>query len=464
MSANNRPVEALAEEVAVAEPEKKVWKKQPLFRIPSELGMALETYTEHGTRSKYNKHNVSFQCEVVLGPVKGTVRTCWLCGFPIQHLTLLRDERDTPVFTVPSPMLDRATCDHVLPVKLAHAILELLYITKDPAHSELLHTEYEYAHNFCNIYKSDEYFVTLPLRSRNLCNLRIKHAIIYEVLRRNFYKQRGDPNSSQYSGIKTTYNGAEITFPNLIQAYCFTSDPEAFLENKDLFFRQRWFPSVKQMIVQKIQNLIVYIKAADKCGTPESGVFYKNVPSRLLEGKPNVPKGFKGPSLHRLEGATANRARGIQRRPSFESILEALPAENRVIAFSAEPYNRYTVDITKLGPLNATSNIGESKPKATRRKKRVVFESAAAVEAEGAFVNAVNARGAGAGVVEDARGDFVEAVAVELHAEELEAPEGAAPRLFLPRLERMNNFPPKNNNLGLPLQGGRRMTRRIKKY
>lgn len=453
-----------AAEVA-AEEEKRVWKKEPLFRIPSELGLALQSFTEHNTRSKYNKHDVPFQCEVVLGPIKETVRTCWLCGFPIQHLTLLRDETRKLIFSVATPMLDRATCDHVLPVKLAHAILELLYITEDPAHSELLHTEYEYAHNFCNIYKSDEYFVTLPKGSRNLCNLRVKYDILNQVLRRIFYTQRGDPNSAQYSGVKTIYKGEERTFPNIVQAYCFTSDPEAFLADKDKFYRQRWFPSVKRMIIQKILRLIDYVKAADGCSTPSEGTFYKNVPTRLLEGRPNVPKGFKGPSVGRLKGEVAARAESLRRHPSFENILELIPEERRIIPFSAPPYNRYFVDKKQLGPLNAPNVPPGKKPTRKKKTNKSPLESVEAARAE----NALAAAGAGPAAAE-ARANFIEAVADEVAADEVAAAPGepvlvverALPRLRLPRLERVNDFPP-NNNVGLELVGGRRKLRKTRR-
>jgi len=459
-----------------AEPEKKVWKKVPLPRSPSELSLHLKAFTEEHTRAKYNKHKVSFQCEAVLGPVKGTVRTCWLCGFPIQHLTYLQDRVGKSVFNLATPMLDKATCDHVLPVKLAHAILELLYITEDPTHPALLHTEYEYAHNFCNIYKSDEYFVSLPLGSRDLCNLEIKHDILNRILKRIFYKVRGTPESSQFSGITTQYDGRTLFFPNIVQAYCFTSDPEAFLASKRRFFEERWFPSVKSMIVRKVENIIRYVKEADGCLTPEPGRLFKGAPDRLLAGRENLPKGFKGPSVHRLEGATARRVKRLQRAPSFEMILATTPEELRVKAFDAPPYNGYSVDIDKLGSNSNSSNNNSEKKKKTRRRKKTnedEFASADVVRAENAMGAALNAAGAGAGPAAAApflaaRGDFIQAVADELAAEaadnealavreDVELGAAAALPVALP------DPVPRNNNLGLPLDGGRRRFRRSKK-
>ncbi len=467
------PAGALAPNAPVAPeaaPEKKVWKKVPLPRSPSELGLYLKAFTEEHTRGKYNKHKVSFQCEAVLGPVKGTVRTCWLCGFPIQHLTYLRDRTGKPVFNIATPMLDKATCDHVLPVKLAHAILELLYITEDPKHPALLHTEYEYAHNFCNIYKSDEYFVSLPLGSRDLCSLEIKDDILNRILKRIFYKVRGTPESSQFSGITTEYGGKTLFFPNIVQAYCFTSDPEAFLASKKRFFEERWFPSIKAMIVRKVENIIQYVKEADGCLTPEQGRLFKGAPDRLLAGRENLPKGFKGPSVHHLEGPSARRVKRLQRTPSFEMILATTPDERRVKAFDAPPYNGYRVDIGKLGTNSNSSNSNSEKKRKTRRKKSNEndFESAEVVRAENAMNAALDAAGAGAGPAAAApflaaRGDFVAAVADELAAEAADNDVFAAREdAELEAAVALPNAVPRNNNLGLPLNGGRRRFRRYK--
>ncbi len=458
------PEAPAAPEVAPAQ-EKRVWKKVPLPRSPSELGLYLKAFTEEHTRGKYNKHKVSFQCEAVLGPVKGTVRTCWLCGFPIQHLTHLQDRRGTPIFKIATPMLDKATCDHVLPVKLAHAILELLYITEDPTNPALLHTEYEYAHNFCNIYKSDEYFVSLPLGSRDLCRLEIKDDILNRILKRIYYKVRGDPNSSQFSGVTTEYNGRTIFFPNIVQAYCFTTDPEAFLANKHRFFHERWFPRIKAMIVRKVEHIIQYVKQADGCLTAEPGIVFKGAPDRLLAGRENLPKGFKGPSVHRLTGNTARRVKRLQRAPSFEDILALTPREERLIAFSAEPYSGYRVNKAKLGSNSNSSNSNsETKKKARRKKKHEnnEFNSRDIVRAENAMNAALNAAGAGAGPVEaaaapflEARGDYIAAVADEMAAEAAEDDDDVGNNNAVP----VDN----NNNLGLPMDGGRRRWKRYQK-
>jgi hypothetical protein len=371
-------------------------------------------------------------------------------------------------------MLDKATCDHVLPVKLAHAILELLYITEEPVNPALLHTEYEYAHNFCNIYKSDEYFVSLPLGSRDLCGLEIKHDILDRILKRIFYKVRGTPESSQFSGVTTVYNGRTIFFPNIVQAYCFTSDPEGFLASKRRFFEERWFPSVKAMIVRKIENIIQYVREADGCFTPEPGTLFKGAPNRLLAGRENLPKGFKGPSIHRLEGVTARRVKRLQRTPSFETIVASTPEELRVLAFNAEPYRGYHVNSKKLGSNSNSSNSNSEKKKKSRRRKtsnenEEEFESETVVRAEAAMNAALNAAGAGAGAGAAAvarsapflaaRGDYIQAIAEELAAGVAENDAEAEPAAASAPVV---NAPAANNNVGLPM-GGRRLRTKTRK-
>jgi hypothetical protein len=151
-------------------------------------------------------------------------------------------------------------------------------------------------------------------------------------------------------------------------------------------------------------------------------------------------------------------------------ILATTPDERRVKAFDAPPYNGYRVDIGKLGTNSNSSNSNSEKKRKTRRKKSNEndFESAEVVRAENAMNAALDAAGAGAGPAAAApflaaRGDFVAAVADELAA------EAADNDVFAARedaeLEAAVALPdpvPRNNNLGLPLNGGRRRFRRYK--
>lgn len=498
--------------------ERPHFKQPPLFRTESYLGTELgkfhynkehpETYAvnypeirerfPHGIhRSFYEQHEAPLQCDVILGPANQEGRVCWLCGFPILGITSLQDEGGNPVFFQKTPGLDKGSCDHVLPVKLAHAVLKILHLEKlenlsDPIANKLLHTEYEYSHFFCNAYKSNEYFVTLPLGSRDLCSLEVKEEIIDGILKRIFFTRRGDPKykvnapnssapkkkrKSQDSLVTTEYDGNTYEFRNIVQAYCFTNDPEAFLKSDYKVYRA-WAAKVKPLIIEKMKRVIQYIKEADGCGTNAPGKVLSGFTERLLTGTNEIKTyGLKDPKVTSLKGPQAKFMRRFQRMPSFENIL-ATTKFRPLPAFTAPPYNRYKMvrplsPVSRTSPKTTSSNSSEEsvvvrKPRASRKKVEVInvvpvgnnvenilaiapvarkprasrkkavvapvaeniedvaapveerrVNSPRAVLAENALeaVNALAAAGAGAPAeaVEEARGDYVEAVAQELH-------------------------------------------------
>lgn len=352
-----------------ASPPKSGWVKDSIKRSPSYLGTALKEFTAHDTRNLYERHSVPFQCEVVLGPV-GKSRTCWLCGFPIAHLTSLKDAEGNRIFQMPfvsgeeNTMMDRGVCEHVLPVKLGHGILELLYLTKDPTYEKLLHTEYEYAHNFCNMYKSDEYFVTLPEDSTNFCDLAIKEEVLDEVLRRIFYTRRGSKGSKQSSLVTARHKGQVLEFPNPVQAYCFSTNTAEFLADPDKFYREKWFPKTKAMILEKMNRVISYVKEADNCDVNNNtkGSHFRGFETRLREGVPALPRGLKGPSLETLEEKNPvefERVARLQRSPSFNEILAA-HTNTRLVPFRSPSFSGYAVNMAN-SPRSRPSSRGSRK-------------------------------------------------------------------------------------------------------
>jgi hypothetical protein len=338
--------------------EKSKFVREKLFRSPSELGRHLQEYTKHDTRKLYEQHNVSFQCEAVLGPFsKG--RTCWLCGFPIEHLSSLKDSSGNYVFRfdgkrTQNKMLDRGVCEHVLPVKLGHGILELLQLEEkvpgeNPALDKLLHTEYEFAHNYCNFIKTDEYFVTLPLGSTDFCNLQLKDDILDQVLSQIFHKQRGSKGSQQSSLVWTNHGGEKLEFKNIVQAYCFTMNTKAYKEDPEKVFKEVWFPKVKARIVDKINRVISYVKEADNCLTTNNtrGSHFRGFQKRLEEGSKLLPRGMKGPSFEKLAPKYKAKISALQRSPSYENILAATPESERLLPFrSPSMVGTYTVNYT----------------------------------------------------------------------------------------------------------------------
>jgi hypothetical protein len=418
----------------------KGYKPELIARSPSFLAKALKNYTESGTRGLFERHAVGFQCEAVIGPV-GKGRICWLCGFPIANLLALRNDENKPVFTVDTPMLDRAVCEHVLPVKLGHALLELLYLARDPVYGTLLHTEYEYAHNFCNIIKGANYFATLPLGSTNFCDLSINEDVVNEFLRLNFYTQRGAPGSSQYSLVSTFYKGREIEFINPVQAYCFASSPSEYLVDSDAFYRDKWFPRAKKLIMDKMNRLVSYIKEIDNCAKNNNskGLHFSGVESRLRTGLPALKRGLKGPTPATLEDKFPaeferyKKVLALQRQASAEELLKGYSNEERLLPFRTPSFSGYTINNSNLLPRSRPSS-GETKKSKGSRKSKSSNESARVSPVEDALAAERNA-GLAALAVEEAEAEEA-AVAVE----EAEAEEAAvaveASRVLRPRLAR----------------------------
>ena len=337
--------------VAAVAAEKPKWVKQSLPRSESVLGTSLKAFTKHDTRKQYEKHNVKFQCEAVLGPF-GKNRNCWLCGFPIGHLSAFKDPAGKFLFTFDGPkgqeskMMDDGTCEHVLPVKLGHGILELLYLEKDPASEQLLHAEYEFAHNYCNFVKSDEYFVSLPLGSTNFCSLELKEDIMDGVLKNIFHKQLGSKGSPKSSLLWTDYEGKRIYFKNPLQAYCFTMNRKAYLEDPEKVYRDIWFPYAKKILMDKMTRLISYVKIADHCAAGNNlvGTHYQGFQERLETGLKNLPRGLKSPQIGRLGDPYKSRIARIQRSPSLNNILAGFENNDRVYPFRSTSLSGYEVN------------------------------------------------------------------------------------------------------------------------
>lgn len=413
----------------------KGYKPELIARSPSFLAKALKNYTESGTRDLFERHAVGFQCEAVIGPV-GKGRICWLCGFPIANLLALRNDANKPVFTVDTPMLDRAVCEHVLPVKLGHALLELLYLARDPVYGTLLHTEYEYAHNFCNMIKGANYFATLPLGSTNFCDLSINEDVVNEFLRLNFYTQRGAPGSSQYSLVTTFYKGREIEFINPVQAYCFASNPSEYLADSDAFYRDKWFPRAKKLIMDKMNRLVSYIKEIDNCAKNNNsrGLHFSGLESRLRTGLPALKRGLKGPTPATLEQKFPEeferykKVLALQRQPSAEELLQGYTNEERLLPFRTPSFSGYTMSESNLLPRSRPSSAETKKSKGSRKSKSNKSSN------ESARVSPVSPEEAALAAERNAGLAALAADEAEVEAEV--AVEAAPARVLRPRLSR----------------------------
>jgi hypothetical protein len=290
------------------------------------LSSALAKFTAPGTRGEFERHRVEEQCRLVLGPPNAE-RSCWLCGFPIGKWARLAEETAGKKVSMENPMLDRAVCEHVLPVKLGHGVLELLYLARDPISERLLHTEYEYAHNHCNYIKNSTYFATLPLDATDFCELSLNEEKVDKVLYRIFHDER---MGAQSSVVKILYKGKKLRFPNPVQAYCFSNNIDSFTADPETYFATVWAPFAKRLILAKMARVIKYIKEADMCGEAagERGTHFAGLEARLREGLPKMGR------YPKVNGVTQYPGRVLTRSPSINNILAGMNAE-RLRAFQA---------------------------------------------------------------------------------------------------------------------------------
>jgi hypothetical protein len=292
-------------------------------------------------------------------------------------------------------MLDRAVCEHVLPVKLGHGVLELLYLARDPISEQLLHTEYEYAHNHCNYIKNEIYFVTLPLDATNFCELQVQEERIDKVLELIYFGERGQESSSQASVLWVKMNEDEewIRFPNPVQAYCYSENSERFLADPEAYYEEVWKPRTKRLILAKMARVLGYIKLADFCNEAEAvanerrGAHFAGLARRLEKGLPALNK-----SKFKVRNATTGKlvtqfpGRVLARSPSFNNILATVNANSRPAAFESSNV------VGRLGSYLANNTALNARETAVSEVAReVAYDAALAAAGAGAFSSFVEA-------------------------------------------------------------------------
>ena len=358
----------------------------PILRSTTGLSRALELHTKHGSRKEYERHSVPDQCKYVIGP-PGPRTTCWLCGFPIGKWAQIDERSESQQVFMPRPMLDKAVCEHVLPVKLGHGVLELLYLARDPMSEQLLHTEYEYAHNHCNYIKNELYFVTLPLDATNFCDIHVMEERIDKVLEQIYFSERGSEASSQASvlWVKIDEDDNWIRFPNPVQAYCYSENAERFLEDSQAYFEEVWKPRAKRLILAKMERVIRYIKLADFCGESEAvanerrGSHFAGLFERLRKGLPALNK-----TKYKVRNATTGKlvtqypGRVIARSPSFSNILSGMNESERPAAFGSRNV------ATRLSPYLSNNALQERENAVTNLAREVAYDASLAAAGAGA--------------------------------------------------------------------------------
>ena len=123
-------------------------------------------------RSLFEEGTVPEQCEGVLGTQGNVVgEICWLCGFAMNMYEVEGTGKTNGVDTkdlntyMSQPSLDRASCEHKLPIKAAH-YFQLMYQKLSKRNGQMsadqferIKTLYGNAHAFCNYVKSEDLFL-----------------------------------------------------------------------------------------------------------------------------------------------------------------------------------------------------------------------------------------------------------------------------------------------------------------
>jgi hypothetical protein len=241
----------------------------------------------------------------IFGPYRGFA-TCWLCGFPVGHTSFLKYLQANPgPQTIPiqslefaawtfeyktsvysssgkkrvrkhpnNDVFDRATCEHVLPIKLAVGTLGLAFEKGYQTTLGLdVHTEYEYAHNYCNYVKNNSYFVTIPLNQTNFDNMTINKNKVVTFVNTLVDNARGE-NATFMDG-RVNINGNVLA--NIVQAYLYITNnytPEAIAKYKNM---------IATAINERTERMIHHIQQIDKFSRTPEGIstFYQHFQSKV---------------------------------------------------------------------------------------------------------------------------------------------------------------------------------------
>lgn len=289
------------------------------------------------TRKEIEEADVAEQCVNVLKePINGVTK-CWLCGFHIRRMSIT----ETPSNYFWSRFMDEVVCEHVLPVRLAGVITGLY--TSSGGYSaigddHLLHSVYEYAHIFCNLAKSNMWFITKPNKStQNFCDLevneeKIRYFLDYLLNYRRTptgrppYKEYKvedkliqlfvDSHESRIFSIEN--NQPQVVAVNLVQYYISQDYAEPGRTWDEMV--RLWKENQFEIIKEKTKRLIEKIKVADSCTEEGVGSLYAASMKALrdLELHGHIPK-LIGPSRPIFA-----------RSPSIESINRALTTSGRL--------------------------------------------------------------------------------------------------------------------------------------
>jgi hypothetical protein len=167
-----------------------------------------------------------------------------------------------------------------------------------------------------------------------------------------------------------------------VQAYCFSANPDAFLEDYHAV-KRKWAAHAKQLIVEKMRRLIGYIQKVDHCiekNNAEKGKHFSGFVNRLKTGLPALPKKknlvlpgkviARRPSITNISAAYASTAMIPFKKHDVNSRLENLAIEfardeaikEESAALLAEPIVRAPVVAAPVAPAPIAAIAAKSIP------------------------------------------------------------------------------------------------------
>ena len=357
--------------------------------------------TPNVPRGKISTIANEVQCQTMIGPFnKGDL--CWLCGFPIG--VIKENENVQHV----NEYMDSNVCEHVIPIHLASVLTGI--VDSDLRQrgettileERLLHSEYEYAHHYCNYVKNDFSFLSIPYGTNqtmhltndknqqqflldNLCNIQVNNARILAFLSKLYFTWYGTPQTgahttNQYdSSILTTDSSV---FPNPVQFHVYNGTPSSQLvkvENGEISYLsgngnniilytrpfnetdvnstfQTWYFNQYAKIMEKMIRVVRYIKEADDCENKDNSkgrllrriraILSNQTPPPLAPNLPVVPLTARTASFQ--SAYDENKQQGGNRKQKGGQ-NEALYEEYTNVIFNNDV--DYDKDVPNIKPL-----------------------------------------------------------------------------------------------------------------
>lgn len=331
-----------------------------LPRPTKSLFTAISERVPEGRRKDKELVKPERQCAAIIGSPNTKTR-CWLCGFPVMFIQTNLKNLSNEYY---SEYLEKPVCEHVLPIDVALFVTGLVG-TKQYADEKLLHTEYEYAHHYCNYVKSNEYFITgdneidtddpdvIFDNAQDFCGIHINVSRISKFLFRLFFLQRSaiidvNDNTSSTKDTRThnsrvLYNNIEYLNPvqffvhhidkieglELLKIDKETLEKAKSIENPDIYFNKfpLWFASRMNAITEKMLKTIGHIKETDGCFNGQPGTHFRNVIASLFGPNPEPDSKYKFNLVSRQPSSTEG---GYRQKGGEDIVADLISSQDQL--------------------------------------------------------------------------------------------------------------------------------------